>query len=151
MKALLWTVPLLLLSACATTSSDSETGNSQTPNPIRKLLRTSDCVFPSSISGFNALDNRYIVLYGGGRRTAYLAEISGGCFDVRNQSTLATVDGDDNGRICGFSSDSIAYQEFGRIEQCRILAIEELTDLRRYEVLGESPPSRKDKDRRRGR
>jgi hypothetical protein len=148
MKALLSAMTFLALAACVTTAPDSESGANQKPEQNRniKMVRTTDCVFRSSISGFNALDNRYVVLYSGGSRTAYLAEVSGGCFDVKNQSTLAAVDGDGNGQICGFGRDSLAYREFGRIEQCRILSMEKLSDLRRYEVLGESPPTRRGKN-----
>jgi hypothetical protein len=109
------------------------------------MVRTTDCLFQSSISGFNALDSRYVVLYASGRRKAYLAEISGGCFDMKYQSTLASVDGDGNGQICGFGRDSLAYRQFGRVENCRILSLEQLSDIRRYEVLGEGPPTPKGK------
>jgi len=145
MKALLAAMTFLALAACATTAPDPASGANRKPEQNRKMVRTTDCVFQSSISGFNALDNRYVVLYSGGSRTAYLVEVFGGCFDVKNQSTLAAVDGDGNGRICGFGRDSLAYREFGRLEQCRILSMEKLSDLRRYEVLGESPPTRGDR------
>ena len=145
MKALLTAMTFLALAACATTAPDAESGANRKPDQNRKMVRTTDCVFQSTISGFNALDNRYVVLYGSGSRTAYLVEVAGGCFDVKNRSTLAAVDGDGNGQICGFGRDSIAYREFGRLEQCRILSIEKLSDLRRYEVLGESPPTRRDR------
>lgn len=145
MKALLAALTFLALAACTTTARDPESGAKRAPDQNRKMVRTTDCVFENSISSFNALDNRYVVLYGGGGRTAYLVEVAGGCFDVKNRPALATVDGDDNGQICGFGRDSIAYREFGRLEQCRILSIEKLSDLRRYEVLGESPPTRRDR------
>jgi hypothetical protein len=145
MKALLATSTFLALAACATTAPDPESGAQRKPDQNRKMMRTTDCVFQSAISSFNALDNRYVVLYGSGNRTAYLVEVAGGCIDVRNRSTLAAVDGDGNRRICGFGRDSIAYREFGRLEQCRILSIEKLSDLRRYEVLGESPPTPRDR------
>jgi hypothetical protein len=146
MKTLLLAMPALLLAACATTASDPESGSDKKLNQNRKMVRTTDCLFQTSISGFNALDNRYVVLYAGGQRTAYLVEVAGACFDVKNQPMLAAVDGDGNGQICGFGRDSIAYREFGRLEQCRILSIEKLSDLRRYEVLGESPPARRVRD-----
>ena len=146
MKALLTAVPLLLLAACAATPSDPGAAGQERPDQNRRMERTTDCLFQSSITGFNALDNRYIVLYGGSRRSAYLVEVAGGCFDVNNQPTLAAVDGDGNGQICGFGRDSIAFRQFGRLEQCRILSMEQLSDLRRYEVLGESPPTPPDKE-----
>ena len=154
-----WLAPAFaLLAACATTPSDttptvrtSAAESARTAN--RRMVRTSDCVFHSSIDGFNVLDERYVILYGSGGRHAYLAEISGACFNLKSRPTLVAVDGDDNGQICGFGRDSIAYHEFGRLEQCRILSLEQLSDIRRYEVLGEGPPTprdsgKKDKDKK---
>jgi hypothetical protein len=44
------------------------------------------------------------------------------------------VDGDRNGQICGFGRDSIAYRNLGRVENCRILGMQELTEERREEL-----------------
>ena len=70
------------------------------------MTRTSDCVFQSTIDGFDALDDTHVVLFSMGQRKAYLAELEGACFDVKSQSTLAAIDGDQNGQICGFGRDS---------------------------------------------
>jgi hypothetical protein len=60
---------------------------------------------------------------------------------VKSQSTLAAVDGDRNGQICGFGRDSIAYRNLGMVEDCRILGLEELSDERRLELgLGAPQP-----------
>jgi hypothetical protein len=85
-------------------------------------------------SDFQAIDDRYLVLYASGRRKAYLAEIAGGCFDVKFETALAAVDGDRNGQICGFGRDSIAYRRLGMVEDCRILGMEQLSDERRLEL-----------------
>ena len=47
-----------------------------------QMSRTSDCVFQRTIEDFDAIDDTHVVLYGMGRRKAYLAEIAGGCFDI---------------------------------------------------------------------
>jgi hypothetical protein len=127
-------VPLLLLAACAGTPSDVQTR--QKPKETVKLTRMSDCVSNSLISGFQALDNRHVILFGSGRRKAYLVEIAPACFDVAHQNTLATVDGDNNGQICGFGRDSIVYEQFGQLEHCRVMGMEELTEERLFEVVG---------------
>ncbi len=144
MKIALPTLPLLLLAACVSSGPESQLGKQkQAPRRI-EMTRTSDCVFHSAISGFEALDDRYVVLYSMGRRKAYLAEISGGCFDMKSQSALAAVDGDGNGQICGFGRDSIAYRRMGMVEDCRILGLQELSDERRIE-LGVGAPAPKPK------
>jgi hypothetical protein len=100
------------------------------------LKGASDCISESLVSGFNALDDRHLVLYGSGSRRVFLVEISPACFDLKYRNTLAVVDGDNNGQICGFGRDSIGFEQFGRVEYCRITGMEELNEERRLEVLG---------------
>ncbi len=127
MRLLLLAIPIALLSACATTQPQEE-------GP--RTSRTDVCVFQSSITGFKPLDDRYVVLYdGAGNKGAYLAEITPGCFDLSHQVTLAAIDGDGNGQICGYGRDSIAYEQFGRMESCRVMTLERLTDERLAAVL----------------
>ena len=116
MKTTLLVLPLMALAACATTSNDSAGRQEEVLRQSRKMLRTSDCMFQSTINGFNALDDRYVILYGIGRNQAYLAELAPGCFQIRATIALGAVDGDNNGQICGYGRDSLAYRDFGRTE-----------------------------------
>ena len=143
MKSFRMVVPAcLLIAACVNSGPESQLGK-QDKGPKRiEMSRTSDCVFQSIISDFHAIDDRYVVLYASGGRKAYLAEIAGGCFDVKYQAALAAVDGDRNGQICGFGRDSIAYRRLGMVEDCRILGMEQLSDERRLE-LGLGVPQQK--------
>ncbi len=143
MKSAIFALPPLLLAACVSSGPQSQLGREKT-NRIQ-MSRTSDCVFHSTVSGFQALDDRYVVLFGMGRRKAYLAEIAGTCFDMSGQSSLAAVDGDGNGQICGYGRDSLAYRHLGMVENCRIMALEELSEERRIE-LGVGAPAKKPKD-----
>ncbi len=136
MKTVLLAIPLLALAACATSDSLVKTSHKPQKKPEYRLTRTSDCISRSFISGFQVLDDRHVLLFGSGGRKAYLVEISPSCFDMAYQHTLATVDEDNNGRICGFGRDSIAYDRMGRVESCRVLGVEELDDERRFQVLG---------------
>ncbi len=147
MKTALLTPPLLLLAACVSSGPESQLGRQEKAPRRIEMTRTSDCVYHSAISGFEALDDRYVVLYSMGGRKAYLTEISGGCFDMKSQSALAAVDGDGNGQICGFGRDSIAYRRMGMVEDCRILGLQELSDERRIElgVGAPAPKPRKEK------
>lgn len=134
---------LLLPAACVSQGPQSELGSQERALQERRLelARTSDCAFQSSIDGFDTLDERHVVLFSGGRRRAYLAEISGACFDLDSQVALVAVDGDGNGQICGYGRDSIAFHRAGRVENCRILGLEQLSDERRLE-LGLAEPAR---------
>lgn len=132
MKTALAAMSLLLLAGCAGTPSDVQTRHQ--PKETIKMTRTSDCLSESLISGFQALDDHHVILFGSGRRKAYLVEIAPACFDMTRQNSLATVDGDNNGQICGFGRDSIAYEQFGRMERCRVMGMEELSEERLLEV-----------------
>jgi hypothetical protein len=144
MKSALLPLAALLLAGCVSTGPQSQIGTEQKARQKQqyKLTRTSDCVFQSTVSDFSALDDTHVVLYSGGRRKAYLAELEGGCFDIQSQSALAAIDGDGNGQICGIGRDAMAYQRMGRLEQCRILGLEALSDARR-EALGLGAPTPK--------
>jgi len=136
----------LLLGACVSQGPESRLGTQEKERQARgiQMSRTSDCVFQSNISGFEALDDRYVVLFANGSRKAYLADLAAGCLDVRSQSALAPVDGDGNGQICGFGRDSIAYRRMGLVEDCRIIGLEQLSDERRLELgVGVPPKPRK--------
>ncbi len=140
----------LLFAACVSQGPESKLGTQEKERKARGIAmsRTSDCVFQSTISGFEPLDNRYVVLFASGRRKAYLVDLSSGCFDVRSQSALAAVDGDGNGQICGFGRDSIAYRRMGRVEDCRIMALEQLSDERRMQLgVGQPPKPKKDDEK----
>ncbi len=127
MRLPLLTVPLALLSACAATPP---------PEEGPRTARTDACVFQSSIGGFKALDDSHVILYDDvGNKNAYLASVTPGCFDLLHQDNLAAVDGDGNGQICGYGRDSIAYRQFGRMEDCRVMTLEKLTDERLAAVL----------------
>ncbi len=82
------------------------------------------------ITGFDPLDDTHILLYGFGKQEPFLAEITPGCFDLKNQTSLAAIDGDGNGQICGYGRDNIVYREFGRTESCRIMTLEKATEER---------------------
>jgi Family of unknown function (DUF6491) len=147
MKTAFLLLTVLLLSACASSVPQSRLGAEQKAREKQqiKLTRTSDCVFQSTVNDFAVLDDTHVVLYSGGQRKAYLVELAGGCFDVRTQSTLAAIDGDRNGQICGFGRDSIAYRRMGLVEDCPIMGMQELSDERRAELGLGAPPARKPK------
>ena len=142
---LLATALLPLLASCVSHGPQTQLGTQAKADNQVRMKRTSDCVFVSTISDFHALDDRHVVLYSMGQRKAYLAELTGGCFEMKYQTQLATVDGDNNGQICGFGRDSIAYRRnMGGSEDCPIMGLEDLSDERR-EQLGVGRPEPKPK------
>jgi hypothetical protein len=148
MKSLISGCACLTLAACVSSGPESQLGTQAKASQAIKMTRTSDCVFQSTISDFTTLDNEHVVLYSMGKRKAYLAQIAPGCFDVKSQVSLAAVDGDRNGQICGFGRDSVAYRNLGMVEDCRIMGLEELSDERRVQLgvgVPEKKPRKEDK------
>ena len=139
---------LLLPAACVSQGPQSQLGSQERALQAQRFewVRTRDCAFQSSIDGFDTLDERHVLLFSGGRRRAYLAEISGACFDLDGQVSLVAVDGDGNGQICGYGRDSVAFHRMGRVESCRILGLEQLSDERRVELGLAEPVKPKPKD-----
>jgi Family of unknown function (DUF6491) len=135
---------LLLLAGCTSQGPQSQIGSEERAAREIQMTRTSDCVFHTTISDFHPLDDRHLVLYGSSRRHAYLAEIALGCYDVGSQVSLAAVDADGNGQVCGYGRDSVAYRGLGKVEHCRITALEKLTP-DRLEQLGLAEPERPSK------
>ena len=139
----------LLVTACVSSGPESQLGTEDKAPRRIQMSRTSDCVYQRTIDDFQAINDDYVVLYGMGRRKAYLVEIAGGCFDITHRASLAAVDGDRNGQICGFGRDSLAYQNLGMVENCRILAMEDLSDERRLELglgMPEAKPRKEPKE-----
>jgi hypothetical protein len=125
----------IVLAACASSDSMVQTRKKAQADP-HVLKGASDCISESLVSGFDALDDRHLLLYGSGSRRVFLVEISPACFDLKSRNSLAVVDGDNNGQICGFGRDTVAFEQLGRVESCRIMGMEELSEQRRLEVLG---------------
>ena len=142
MRAIALALPLALLTACVSSGSQSQIGKDDVREA--EINQSSDCVIHSTISGFEPLDDRHIVLFGEGKHKAYLAEMSTGCFNVEMQTMFAAVDGDGNGQICGYGGDSLAYRRVNLVENCSIVGLEELSDERRLE-LGVGSPHNKSK------
>ena len=144
MKASIASMTALVLAACVSSGPESQLGKQDKAKQRIEMTRTSDCVYQSTIDGFNALDDTHVVLFSMGQRKAYLTELEGACFDVRSQSSLAAIDSDQNGQICGYGRDAIAYHRMGMVENCRILAMQQLSDERRIELgVGAPPPKPK--------
>ena len=53
----------LLLAACVSSGPESQIGKQDKAPKRIEMSRTSDCVFQSTIEDFDALDDRYVVLY----------------------------------------------------------------------------------------
>jgi hypothetical protein len=144
MRATTLALALALLAASASSEPQSQIGKNEGQEV--EMSRASDCVAQATISRFEPLDDRHIVLSDKDEQKAYLAEMAAGCFNIEMQTMFIAVDGDGNGQICGDGRDSLKYRRLSMVENCRIMRLEELSDDRRLELGVSSPHSKSKKE-----
>jgi hypothetical protein len=87
-----------------------------------------ECLFISTINNYQALDDHNIVIWGPGRRDAYLVELTMPLFGLKGAWKMATIDHDHDGRLCGFSMDRIGVRDIGPPESATIRSMTKLDD-----------------------
>ena len=105
---------LLALSGCATapasrTSDQVEEG----VEPRRSTPSTSgeDCLFQQFVDDWMPVDAERLLIFGNGRREAFLAQLATPVPSLPFDWRIAIADIDRNGRICGFSSDAVVFAQ----------------------------------------
>ncbi len=73
--------------------------------------RGRDCLFASQPSSWRVLDKQTLILWGPSQRDAYLVKLFSPVPDMKFSVTLAVIDGDRNGMICGGSTDKITVPD----------------------------------------
>jgi Family of unknown function (DUF6491) len=66
------------------------------------------CLFANQPQSWQVLDDEQLVLWGPAQKGAYLVKLFAPVPDLRFAETLAFIDGDHNGMICGGDADKIA-------------------------------------------
>ncbi len=67
-----------------------------------------ECLFARQPSDWKVLDNQTLILWGPTQKDAYLVKLFAPVSEMRFAMTLAVIDDDHNGMICGDSTDKIA-------------------------------------------
>lgn len=67
-----------------------------------------DCVFARAPQSWRVLDQKHLVVWAPTQKDAYLIELMAPLQDIQFSETLAFIDGDHNGMICGDGGDQIA-------------------------------------------
>ena len=65
------------------------------------------CVWSDQIQGWNVLDSRHVLIWSPTYKTAYLLTLIAPLNDTSITMSLAFVDNDHDGMICGHSSDAV--------------------------------------------
>lgn len=76
-----------------------------------KEVRSHDCLFASQPDGWRVLDRQHLVLWGPSQKYAYLVTLFAPIQELNFADTLAFIDGDHDGMICGNSGDKVAVPD----------------------------------------
>lgn len=88
--------------------------------------RQTDCIRPSLVRDWDALDDRNLIVYESGRR-AFHVELAQSCFGLDFDTMIGLYDRRGDGRICGFGLDRVVVDS-AIPEGCSIAAVDELTE-----------------------
>jgi hypothetical protein len=102
----------MALAGCASTgtpqgAAPQSAAAEKTPVMSTPSLSKEECLFASVVDDWSPIDDERLLIYGPGRRQAFLATLAMPTSDLRFGFTIAIIDGDNNGRICGHGSDAI--------------------------------------------
>lgn len=100
----------VLLAACISPGGTDQAGAGKEPAMARPSTAREECIFGSVVNDWTPIDDERLLIYGPGRRQAYIARLMSPTPDLRSAINMAIVDGDRDGRICGFSSDSVVFE-----------------------------------------
>lgn len=67
-----------------------------------------ECLFSSQPQSWRVLDQQQLIIWGPSQKDAYLVKLFAPVQDLRFTETLAFIDDDHNGMICGDGGDKIA-------------------------------------------
>lgn len=95
---------MFVVTGCATSAAKSGQPEKSTPSLSRE-----DCIFASVLNDWSALSDDQLIIFGPGRRQAYLTTLSFPSSDLTFDIRLGFYDSDRNGRICGHGFDAIIF------------------------------------------
>ena len=120
-------LPRILLGGASLALAAIAHADSATP-PKDPPLRGNDCVFFSTVYDWEALDDQNLVIWAPSKRDAYQVYLSFPSPDIRGANTLGFVDGNHDGRLCGFGMDAIVAGDGALARKYSIAAMKKLDD-----------------------
>jgi Family of unknown function (DUF6491) len=66
-----------------------------------------DCVFSGTINDWRPLDDRHLVIWAPNRKDAYLVSLSFPLTNLKSRESMAIIDNNGDGRLCGYGMDQI--------------------------------------------
>ena len=90
-----------------------------------KQVDTNACTWFTSIDNWQRLDDRHLIVWGSGN-DAYLVELSLPLFDLDTAPSIAFVDHNHDGRVCGFGMDEIVIPHAAVFRSSTIIGMTQL-------------------------
>jgi hypothetical protein len=79
----------------------------QAEQTVQSSKATNECMFATQPRSWRVLDQKQLVLWGPSQNDAYLVTLFSFVTDLPFAETLAFIDSDNNGRICGDGFDKV--------------------------------------------
>jgi hypothetical protein len=86
------------------------------------------CIFAGTIDNWRGLDSRNLVIWAPNSKVAYHVTLGFALTDLKSTETLAVVDGNGDGRLCGFGMDQLVVTSGPYPEKATITGMTLLDD-----------------------
>ena len=86
------------------------------------------CIFAGTINDWRGLDSRNLVIWAPNSHVAYHVTLGFALTDLRSTETLGVVDGNGDGRLCGFGMDQLVVTSGPYPEKSTITGMTKLDD-----------------------
>lgn len=86
------------------------------------------CIFAGTINDWRGLDSRNLVIWAPNSHVAYHVTLGFGLTDLRSTETLGVIDGNGDGRLCGFGMDQLVVTSGPYPEKSTITGMTKLDD-----------------------
>lgn len=86
------------------------------------------CVFFRTVHDYRPLDKHKLVVWGPGRKSAYLVELSMPLTDLNWTDQLALVDSNHDGQLCGFGMDRVVIGDTNFPQWSTIMSMKPLDE-----------------------
>ncbi len=96
-------------------------------NPVAKKDDNS-CIFAGTINDWRGLDSRNLVIWAPNSHVAYHVTLGFALTDLRSTETLGIVDGNGDGRLCGYGMDQLVITSGPFPEKSTITGMTKLDD-----------------------
>jgi hypothetical protein len=124
------TTPAGIVGAAATAVVAMALGSAPSVAAETPAARKDDnsCIFAGTINDWRGLDSRNLVIWAPNNHVAYHVTLGFALTDLRSTETLGIVDGNGDGRLCGYGMDQLVVTSGPYPEKATITGMTKLDD-----------------------